>query len=50
MSRRLVALTLLAAFAAAVVGSLRRDSTGHASQNGGSRGQAVQLRRELERS
>jgi hypothetical protein len=46
---RLVALALLAAGAAAFLGSRRRAGAGHASQNGGSRRQAAQLRRELER-
>jgi hypothetical protein len=49
MARRLLALALLAAGAAAVLGSRRRGAADHASQNGGSRGQAAQLRRELER-
>lgn len=49
MARRLLALTLVAAGVAAVMAARRREADGNVSQNGGSRRQAAQLRRELER-
>jgi 3-hydroxyisobutyrate dehydrogenase-like beta-hydroxyacid dehydrogenase len=46
---RILALGLLAAGVAAYVASRRREAADRASENGGSRHQAEQLRRELER-
>ena len=50
MAWRLLVLTLLATGAAALLAARRRGASAHASQNGGKHRQAVQLRRELERS
>ncbi|HXV34080.1 MAG TPA: hypothetical protein VD769_08730 [Gaiellaceae bacterium] len=50
MARRLLALTLLAFGAAAFFASRQRHAARYASHNGGSREQAAQLRRELERT
>jgi hypothetical protein len=50
MPRRLLALAFAAAAAAAAVAAaLRREQHGDVSRNGGSRRDAAQLRRELER-
>jgi hypothetical protein len=49
VARRLLALALVAAGVAAVMAARRREVAGNVSQNGGSRRQASQLRRELER-